>query len=218
MKENTFISDFFGCIGFLPLTTRSDIRETMVNMFACSAIGQQSQEQCDRGDSLDASMAEDSFNRFLIGRELPKHSSTCIFWCAVALGALLRGNPIDSVAEYSQLARDALETYSGPANAGMARAWTILSYLYLFCGDVENHEEYMALSSSFLGIAMEQGLTEALPVGFADFVQCSTVLNKTLEGDIDKATSFGAQDQAIPQLREVASESDLYLFSSSSDG
>ena len=29
--------------------------------------------------------------------ELPVGPSTCVFWCAVALGALVRGSPIESV-------------------------------------------------------------------------------------------------------------------------
>ncbi|CAN0202426.1 unnamed protein product, partial [Ectocarpus sp. 12 AP-2014] len=32
MRENTFLGDFFACVGFIPLTTQSHIRETMVKM------------------------------------------------------------------------------------------------------------------------------------------------------------------------------------------
>lgn len=33
------------------------------------------------------------------GKELPVDPSTCVFWCAVALGALIKGSPIESVSE-----------------------------------------------------------------------------------------------------------------------
>ena len=36
-------------------------------------------------------------NLSLGGKQLPMDPSTCIFWCAVALGALVKGNPIESV-------------------------------------------------------------------------------------------------------------------------
>lgn len=34
-----------------------------------------------------------------IGREFPSHPDHCMLWCAVALGALVRGEPIDNVSE-----------------------------------------------------------------------------------------------------------------------
>ena len=36
-------------------------------------------------------------NAFGGGKELPMNPSTCMFWCAVGLGALVRGSPIESV-------------------------------------------------------------------------------------------------------------------------
>ena len=33
----------------------------------------------------------------LSGKDLPMDPSTCIFWCAVALGAFVRGSPIETV-------------------------------------------------------------------------------------------------------------------------
>ncbi|CAM9443790.1 unnamed protein product, partial [Ectocarpus sp. 12 AP-2014] len=36
MQENAFLSDFFGCVGFLPLTTPSHIRGEMVRMMTLS--------------------------------------------------------------------------------------------------------------------------------------------------------------------------------------
>lgn len=39
---------------------------------------------------------DDAFGR----EELPMAPSTCIFWCAVALGALVKGSPIESVSRW----------------------------------------------------------------------------------------------------------------------
>ncbi|CAM9742247.1 unnamed protein product, partial [Ectocarpus sp. 6 AP-2014] len=51
MQENAFLSDFFGCVGFLPLTTPSQIRETMVTIMLPRAPSQQSVfgDGCDEG-------------------------------------------------------------------------------------------------------------------------------------------------------------------------
>ncbi|CAN0220291.1 unnamed protein product [Ectocarpus sp. 4 AP-2014] len=52
MQENAFLSDFFGCVGFMPFTTRSHIRGAMVRMMARSTAQHQpgarlnSPEQC----------------------------------------------------------------------------------------------------------------------------------------------------------------------------
>jgi len=35
------------------------------------------------------------------GRRLPMDPSSCIFWCAVAVGALVRGSPIETVSTVS---------------------------------------------------------------------------------------------------------------------
>lgn len=57
---------------------------------------------CEGGDSgtagrLDAIVRRGEFRSAFGGGELPSGPSTCVFWCAVALGALVRGNPIESV-------------------------------------------------------------------------------------------------------------------------
>lgn len=46
---------------------------------------------------LDAIFRKGEVCSALGGGELPIGPSTCVFWCAVALGALVRGNPIESV-------------------------------------------------------------------------------------------------------------------------
>ena len=75
----------------------SHIREAIVKMLARPAFGQPSQVPDDRDDSHAAVLPEDSLNPSLRGHQLPKDLSTCVLWCAVGLGALVKGNPVESV-------------------------------------------------------------------------------------------------------------------------
>ena len=152
MQENAFLSDFFGCVGFLPLTTQrwvpypvlllpikafvsdtlrkplaktsqqtahyparniarvfppsptiSQIRETMVKMMARPAeIGQPLGgvwHDCSdaAGGAPDAIATGGNLSTAPGGKQLPVDPPTCIFWCAVALGALVKGYPLESV-------------------------------------------------------------------------------------------------------------------------
>ncbi|CAM9742178.1 unnamed protein product [Ectocarpus sp. 6 AP-2014] len=48
--------------------------------------------------------------------------SACTFWCAVVLGALVNGSPIESTTSYAQLAEEALaKSNSGPGDAEVAK-------------------------------------------------------------------------------------------------
>ena len=68
----------------------------MVKMFAGSVAVQ-------RSDSGDFSTTEQHFDTLMpADSELPMDPSTCVFWCAVALGALVKGRPIESVRNGSQ--------------------------------------------------------------------------------------------------------------------
>ncbi|CAM9607863.1 unnamed protein product, partial [Laminaria digitata] len=74
MQENAFLSDYFGCVGFLPFTSQSDIRETLVKMFAGSVSVQHS-------DSGDYSTTEKYFDSTMPAESgLPVDPSTCVFW------------------------------------------------------------------------------------------------------------------------------------------
>ena len=63
-------------------------------------VGQPSQAARNhrRDESFDEIAPEDSLNLSLRReRELPDGLSACIFWSAVGLGAVVKGNPIESV-------------------------------------------------------------------------------------------------------------------------
>lgn len=77
----------------------SHIRETMVNIMASPASQQPSDSMLSWVDQghLDTSEGEDGASAALGGNQLPMDPPTCTFWCAVAMGALVKGSPVESV-------------------------------------------------------------------------------------------------------------------------
>ncbi|CAM9999092.1 unnamed protein product, partial [Ectocarpus fasciculatus] len=96
MQENAYLSDFFGCVGCLPLTTPSHIRGAMVRMMTGPTAQQRlgalhdSPEQGQFG----AVFTEDGITA---GNQCSTGPSACTFWCAVGVGALVKGSPVESV-------------------------------------------------------------------------------------------------------------------------
>ncbi|CAM9574729.1 unnamed protein product [Ectocarpus fasciculatus] len=213
MQENAFLSDFFDGVGFLPLTNKSHIRETMVKIMTSYADLQQPtvRTDCDDEGPFDAIARGADWSKASECNQLPMDPSTCTFWCAIALGALAKGSPVESVSKYFELAQEALaKSYSGPADLEVAKAWAILAYLCGFMGDVVQFQEYLALSDSFLTISIEQGSADTLPVGFAEIVKHKDIANSSCGRWQMK--SFSAQEQATPQLNKAATEVELYQY------
>eukprot|EP00752_Nemacystus_decipiens_P011601 g10302.t1 len=219
MQENAFLSDFFGCVGFMPLTTQSQIRETMVNIMALPEI-RQSTGDVRGGDFCEAAevapgaiTAGEDLSTALGARRLPVDPSKCMFWCAVALGALVKGFPVESVAAYCRLASDALGTYSGPPNLEVAKAWTILTHLHSFMGNKTMFQQYLKLSRSFLDASLEQGPSDTLPVGFAEMIQHTETVKVCFgyaePGEIEE---FCAHRLDPPQLIAAADEREIYRY------
>lgn len=77
----------------------SNIRETMVKIMLSPASRQRpaSEGGCGEAGQYDACATGGGFGNTLGGIDLHVGPSTCIFWCAVALGALVKGSPIESV-------------------------------------------------------------------------------------------------------------------------
>ncbi|CAM9883013.1 unnamed protein product, partial [Ectocarpus sp. 12 AP-2014] len=220
MQENAFLSDFFGCVGFLPLTTPSHIRETMVTIMLPPASSQQSVfgDDCDeRGHYFEAVAQGGDLSKISAQNQLPMDPSACTFWCAVALGALVKGSPIESVTSYAQLAQEALATSSsGPGDGKVAKAWVILANLHGFMGDKKRFEKYLALSDSFLRSSIEKGSIDTLPVGFAEIVKFKDIANVSCGKW--QVESFPVQGESLPppQLNEAATEAELYRYVSQS--
>ncbi|CBN75493.1 expressed unknown protein [Ectocarpus siliculosus] len=220
MQENAFLSDFFGCVGFLPLTTPSHIRETMVTIMLPRASSQQSVfgDDCDEGGHYFEAVAPGGdLSKTSARNQFPMDPSACTFWCAVALGALAKGSPIESVTSYAQLAQEALaKSNSGPGDAEVAKAWVILANLHGFMGHKERFEKYLALSDSFLRSSIEQGSIDTLPVGFAEIVKFKDIANVSCGKW--QVESFPVQGENFPppQLNEAATEAELYRYVSRS--
>ncbi|CAN0122963.1 unnamed protein product [Ectocarpus sp. 6 AP-2014] len=207
MQESAFLSDFFGCVGFLPLTTRSTIREAMVQIMATPATLQRPPVggSCDEEALVDAIARGEDLMKASEGHQLPMNPRSCTFWCAIALGALAKGSSFESVAKYSQLAHEALaKSNSGPADAEVAKAWAMLAYLHGFMGDLERHHEYKAVSESLFRSSIDRGSTDNLPVGFAEVVSF-TAFDDPCGGQRQRKSS-SAEEQGMPQLNEAVTE------------
>ncbi|CAM9664257.1 unnamed protein product [Ectocarpus sp. 4 AP-2014] len=211
MQENSFLTSFFSSVGFLPLTTRRDVRETMVTLMI-SATWQQSiaSGDCDVEEKFDALVLEDEVGNTWEGDDFPK---ICTFWCAIAIGALAKGHPIESMAIYFRRAKEALARFSGPTNFEVAKAWTILAYLHSFVGDMETFYEYLALSDSFVRDSAERGSRDSLPVGFPEVVKHGeTIKLFTGTAEAEEVESLLAQEVSFPGAFEVATEAHICRY------
>ncbi|CAM9877638.1 unnamed protein product [Ectocarpus sp. 12 AP-2014] len=211
MQENSFLTSFFSSVGFLPLTTRRDVRETMVTLMM-SAARQQSiaTGDCDVEDNFDALVLDDKVGSTWGGDDLPK---ACTFWCAIAIGALAKGHPIESTASYFTRAKEALARYSGPTNFEVAKAWTILAYLHGFAGDMETFFKYLALSDSFVHDSAERGSRDSLPVGFPEVVKHGEAIKLfTGTAEEEEVESLLAQEVSFPGAWEVATEAHICRY------
>lgn len=78
----------------------SQIRETLVEMMARPATEQPSGSMLhwvEQGQFDTIASQGSSSSPASEGNELPTDPPACILWCAVALGALVQGNPVESV-------------------------------------------------------------------------------------------------------------------------
>ncbi|CAM9595328.1 unnamed protein product [Ectocarpus sp. 13 AM-2016] len=211
MRENSFLTSFFSSVGFLSLTTRRDVRETMVTLMM-SATRQRSiaTGDCEVEDNFDALVLEDKVGSTWEGDDLPK---ACTFWCAIAIGALAKGHPIESTASYFRQAKEALARYLGPTNFEVAKAWTILAYLHGFVGDMETFFKYLALSDSFVHDSAETGSRDSLPVGFPEVVKHGdTIKLFTGTAEEEEVESLLAQEVSFPGACEVATEAHICRY------
>lgn len=83
----------------LPPAFVSHIRESMVKIMVGTDTRHPPAFGDDRGQRpLGDGTAEGvEFRTESGGRGLPMDPSTCVFWCAIALGALVRGSPFETV-------------------------------------------------------------------------------------------------------------------------
>ncbi|CBN75199.1 hypothetical protein Esi_0072_0052 [Ectocarpus siliculosus] len=149
LLENELLGEFFGCLGFLSLATESIVRGAMVSvMRASNGLNQRGAttparprpatdgawlvEEDDTEEAPASSVrTEEACWRKAVTTEdaaLPRDASTCILWCAIALGALVRGYPLPHVGGNSNAALWWLKQGA----EGMSRqCWTPFSIGYV---------------------------------------------------------------------------------------
>ncbi|CAM9946823.1 unnamed protein product [Ectocarpus sp. 12 AP-2014] len=165
---------------------------------------------CDFENKIDAIVSEDKVGSTWTGDDLTK---ACTFWCAVAIGALAKGHPIESTASYLQLAKEALARYSGPTNFGLAKAWTILAYLHGFVGDMDGFYEYLTLADNFVRDSEQGGSLDSLPVGFSEVVKHGEMVKLfTGAAEEEEVESLLAQQVSFPKISAVAPEAHISRY------
>eukprot|EP00752_Nemacystus_decipiens_P005060 g4594.t1 len=199
LQENGFLCDFFASFGFMPLATESGIRETMVAIMTSPQLQQPRHEEDHLvDDKFDGGLPERDFGRALGHRQSLVDPSRCTFWCAIAIGALVTGRPIESVAKYTRLAREAITGFSGPASPEMVKAWASLGYLHGFMDAQAEFHEYLDLAKGFL---RDTGVADDLPVGLAEMFQAGETI-KIFAEDVDpeERKAILAQERSRPKL------------------
>ncbi|CAN0217117.1 unnamed protein product [Scytosiphon promiscuus] len=211
MQENSFLGDFFGCVGLLPLTNESasQIREAIVKIMAPAAPQHEEASLVEGGQSGTLLGWGTLGNAFGV-QQLPQDPSFSTFWSAVALGAIAKGCPFNAEVErYLQLAGQALAACRfGTTSAELAKASAILTYVYSLMGDMAKFREYLELSEYFLQASFEQGSTnkhEGLPDLLLHFRNVGNVES----GPMDSCWS---PPEGPPQLDRFATKGGLYRF------
>ncbi|CAM9724096.1 unnamed protein product [Scytosiphon promiscuus] len=212
MEENAFLGDFFGCVGFMPLTTQSEIREAMVKIMVLAAPRPEPGSSVDcfgEGRRTGALFGGGMFLNVSDTNRRTKEPSLCTFWCAIAMGALAKGGPYEAVARYAQLAREALAASGSSSKfAEFARAAAILTYLHSFLGDEAKFREYLELSEYFVRAAMKQGSTD-IQAGLPDLILHCRKVAKVQDGPMD---SSWTREEGPPQMEKVFGGVDVYRF------
>ncbi|CAM9617787.1 unnamed protein product [Ectocarpus sp. 8 AP-2014] len=161
MQENGFLRDFFGCLGILPLTTESTVRNAMVAFLTGAVVSRQCRTQdclgnggSDKtsGAQVGIRLAEDEEKGCNGGGALarrhtqPDNPAMCMLWCAIALGALMRGMPVEHVTRYIHLARESLAECFDGLSIEHARAYLIMSFFHGVIRDKDKCESYLSFA------------------------------------------------------------------------
>ncbi|CAM9748894.1 unnamed protein product [Scytosiphon promiscuus] len=171
LQENVFLSDFFGCLGFLPLATESHIRQAMVEILRAAATPggrsqlepQHNQGRFGNGDSMirahhggvgmggfAAESEETGWGGSSAHAVAAASPATCMMWCAVALGSLVKGAPVENVSEYVRLARESLSECFDGSSVDNARAFATMSFLHGVMNDMEKNDKYLSFATSIV--------------------------------------------------------------------
>ncbi|CBJ48518.1 conserved unknown protein [Ectocarpus siliculosus] len=204
MPENGFLCDFFGCFGILPLTTESTVRNAMVEVMMRQCGGQ---AYSGTGGSGMEGLAEDEEKDWHGGgalarrHTLPDHPAKCMMWCAIALGALMRGISVEHVMGYVQLAWKSLTECFDGRSVEHARAYLIMSFLHRVIGDEDKNERYMSFAVNIVSKLRPEDVPKELGLMLMTTDKLRVSACNPQPGD-DLSTSC---DEALelPQVREA---------------
>ncbi|CAN0391286.1 unnamed protein product [Pylaiella littoralis] len=168
LQENGFLGDFFGCLGILPLATESTVRNGMVEIMEAVArrqlrheheheypgnVGFTMEREALKEEGAGTGLAdgeEKDWKDALVRRDVSGSPATCIMWCAIALGALMRGSPVEFVNRYISLAQKSLVDCVDGRRIDKARAYLMMSFLYGMVHHEEKNEEYLSMAMNIV--------------------------------------------------------------------
>eukprot|EP00752_Nemacystus_decipiens_P006691 g6017.t1 len=138
---------------------------------------------------------------------LPRDSSTCILWCAIALGALVRGHPLPEVGRYADLAEDSLRACHDDATLDTARAYVATAILHDFLGDRVKTHDYLEVANSIVDELPPEKISRGFH-GLLQYAGMAWTLDTELASEEDVK---GYWENAAPiwELSESVAEHDV---------
>ncbi|CAN0518091.1 unnamed protein product, partial [Ectocarpus sp. 12 AP-2014] len=132
---------------------------------------------------------------------LPDHPAKCMMWCAIALGALMRGIPVEHVMRYVQLAWKSLAECFDGRSVEHARAYLIMSFLHRVIGDEDKNERYMSLAVNIVSKLRPEDVPKELGLMLMTTDNLRVSACNPQPGD-DLSTSC-EEALELPQVREA---------------
>eukprot|EP00752_Nemacystus_decipiens_P002826 g2634.t1 len=169
LQENECLGDFFDCLGFLSLTSESTVRGAMVGVMlaggwpphnyhstapAMSLVGEEAGAVRQAVGGSNDVTGDSTWSSALAAGSgpgaPPRDQSTCALWCAIALGALVRGSPLDQVGRYVDLAQESLWACYDGATLDTTRAYISMAVLHNILGEQVKSYQYYKLANSIM--------------------------------------------------------------------
>ncbi|CAN0368393.1 unnamed protein product [Ectocarpus sp. 12 AP-2014] len=140
MKENELLNSFFSCFGFFPLTHESLVRGAIMEVVLVPPVGAEDVAPTRPAGAWSKSEP----------RQGTDAASTCTLWCAVAMGALVQGQPTERVTVYLHLARTSVSHCFDMVTVETARALMMMAYLYNFLRNEQMFYRYLQFAKGVM--------------------------------------------------------------------
>ncbi|CAN0428352.1 unnamed protein product [Pylaiella littoralis] len=165
-----FLSDFFDCLGFLSLASESVMYAAEPEEFGATTspplhVAEGAIQCLVDGGNLSGGHWDQAVPAG--GGPLLHDSSTCLLWCAVGLGALVRGCPLTHVEGYVDLAQVSLTHCFDGITLDSARAYLAMAVLHDFLGNQTKSHGYLESATSIVRVLPP----ERLPTGIHDVLR-----------------------------------------------